>query len=214
MRPCSPAIDVTPPERALSATHGVAGRGFTIVEMLVVITLIGILSVAASPVFINIMRDRRINRAAMHVADMYRTARTRALGRGMPVLIRWDANAGQQKGSAGVLTIVEPRVAALADVGTNCTSVNWNDAAVVYQHMRFDVGNGLHERANLTFVDDTGVTFPQSDICFSPRGRTFIRRGGILAELAGVPTFDVVNSGTGLRRTVFIPPNGVARLAQ
>jgi len=203
--------------RALGRYAG--ARGFTLTEMLAVIVLIGILSAAAAPTFINIMRDRRVNRAAMAVADMYRTARTRALGRGMPVLIHWDDSKGARIGSSGVLSIVEPDVAGYPDVNSSCTSINWNTVLnAKAPFMSFDVGSGFYERAALTFLDDTGAARKQADICFSPRGRTYIGAGGALTELAGVPSFTVVNSasagGTGLVRTVFIPPNGVARLAQ
>lgn len=195
-------------------------RGFTLAEMLAVITMIGIFSVAASPVFINMMRDRRINSAAMELVDMYRTARTQALARGMPVLITWDATAGAQKQSSGVVTILEPVLRDVPDLNTSCTGVNWEDTKVTYPYMRFDAGDGRHERAVLTFTDDKGGSPKKADICFSPRGRAFLRTdGGGFTELNGVPSFTVANGGngqvgTGLVRTIFIPPNGVARIGE
>jgi prepilin-type N-terminal cleavage/methylation domain-containing protein len=195
-----------------------AERGFTLVEMLAVIAMIGILTVVASPIFIDMMRDRRINRAAMNIADYYRTARSRALGRGMPVLIRWDANAGLKQQSSGVLSILEPVVLDYPSVNTSCVAIDWTDTNVAYTYSQFDVGDGHYERADVSFIDDTGATRAKADVCFSPRGRTYLRTTGVFTELTGVPTFKVVNSkaagGTGLVRTVFIPPNGVARLAQ
>ncbi len=137
----------------------------------------------------------------------------------MPVLIRWDVNAGQKiHGAGGVLSILEPVVVQYADMNTTCQSVNWDDPARTYVYMGFDAGNGFYERAALSFIDEAGTTLPKSDICFSPRGRAFIRKGGVLTQLTSVPTFTVVNSanlgGTGFVRTIFIPPNGVARMAQ
>jgi len=172
MRTLSSATNPRPP---LHIRRG-AERGFTLAEMFAVMAMIGVLAVVASPVFINMVRDRRVSRAAMQVADMYRTARTRALAKGVPVRIHWDVNA-------------------------------------VYTYMRFDVGDGRHERAVLTFNDDKGVSNPVADVCFTPRGRAFLRTTGTYAPLNGVPTFSVVNSGTGKARTVFIPPNGDARFA-
>jgi len=186
-------------------------------EMLAVIAMIGILAVAASPSFINMMRDRRINAAALQVADMYRTARTRALGRGAPVLIAWNADAGLKLQSSGELAIFEPAVTDPPDPNLSCTGVDWADAAKVYPYARYDFGNGLNERAELAFVDPSGAIKSKADICFSPRGRAFLRTGGAFSELLKVPTFTVTSSagkgGTGLVRTVFLPPNGVARLS-
>jgi len=191
-----------------------AARGFTMAEMLAVIAMIAILSVAASPVFVNMMRDRRVNRVGMNIADYYRTARTRALGRGTPVLVRWKADAGLKHGSSGVLTILEPVVTDLQNAYRTCGSVEWDNDKAAYPLMSFDVGDGHYERAVVTFADDAGSTQDTADICFSPRGRSFIRSSGVWSPLSGVPTFTVTNSGTGLIRKVFVPPNGVARLAQ
>src|SRR4051794_38527987 len=60
-------------------------RGFTLAEMLAVVAMISILAVSASPVFVSMMRDRRVNRAAFQLVDMVRTARMRAIGRNLPV---------------------------------------------------------------------------------------------------------------------------------
>lgn len=203
-------------------SFGRAGaRGFTIAEMLAVIAMIGILTVVASPVFIDMMRDRRINRAATNIADYYRTARTRALGRGRPVLIHWDASAGLQKGSSGVLTITEPVVGTSPSVDNltmNCMSVNWAAPGATYTYTSFDVGDGHYENAVISFKDDKGNPLTSADICYSPRGGAYLRTASGFAQLTGVTTFTAANVKgpgiNGLTRTVFIPPNGVARLAQ
>src|SRR4051812_25550759 len=117
MRHPSPMIAPRPRLRARLRLGRGGLRGFTLAEMLAVIAMIGILTTVAAPAFTTMMRDRRINRAGMHIADCYRTARSRALGRGMPVLIHWDANAGLQRhdplvgiSTSGVLSIIEPIV--------------------------------------------------------------------------------------------------------
>jgi type IV fimbrial biogenesis protein FimT len=218
----TPSIDLHPPlmNPPLAKTRRGPARGFTMVEMLAVLAMIGILTVVAAPSFINMMRDRRINSAALQVVDMYRTARTRALGRGAPVLITWNEDDGLKVLSSGVLTIREPAAPNSPEPSPGCTGIPWDNPDQIYTYMRFDFGSGQYERAVLSFidhggaVDSAGTRRPRADICFSSRGRAFIRTGGAFSELTSVPTFTIKNSGTSLVRTVFVPPNGVARLAQ
>ncbi|MFO0758814.1 MAG: prepilin-type N-terminal cleavage/methylation domain-containing protein [Byssovorax sp.] len=203
-----------------------SARGFTIAEMLTVVAIISILAASASPIFINMMRDRRVNRAATQVMEMFRTARTRSLGRNLPILVHWDA-AGGTKGR-GLLTLTEPNVIDAAAT-TNCLTTQWLDPTKVHEVMRFDLAigssnaagtNGLYERAVISFISNSaagGVEQPTSDICFSGTGLTYVTNGGIMVRMTSVPMFSVSNSaalgGTGLRRNVYIPPNGMARLA-
>ena len=179
--------------------------------------MISILSALAKPYIVNIFRDRRVSRAAMQLVDMTRLARTRALGRGTPVLLAWDAAGGNKVGSSGLLRMLEP-VTTQTPTTTSCAGTNWSDPTAVTEVARFDVGNGLYELATVGFVDDTGVARTRADLCFAARGRSYLRTIGGFAALMGVVQFDVMNDtskgGTGLRRTVFVPSSGVARVAQ
>jgi type IV fimbrial biogenesis protein FimT len=64
------------------------------------------------------------------------------------------------------------------------------------------------------FLDDANGVHQQADVCFTPRGRTFIRYNytDALLPMTGVPQFRVRNTRTNLPRKVLIPPNGVARM--
>ncbi|MCC6556604.1 MAG: prepilin-type N-terminal cleavage/methylation domain-containing protein [Polyangiaceae bacterium] len=186
-------------------------RAFTIPELLAVVIIIGIFATAASPMFVNLMRDRRVNRVAMEITGLYRMARTRALGRSNPVLVRWrDGGAGYGfEMREGVVSSSGPVLA------TGCFGITDFDdpnQAQRVTHIRPDVTSAL---ADLTFFDEDGNPQGFAEMCFSARGRTFVRyvEGGAFTSLAGVPRVDVENGYTKLRRTVFIPPNGVARLA-
>jgi type IV fimbrial biogenesis protein FimT len=183
--------------------------------VLAVVIIIGIFAAAASPMFINLMRDRRVNRAAMEVTGMYRLARTRALGRSNPVLVRWRA-AGPDFGFEVREGIVRRSGPVLAE---GCLSItDWQDLtqAQYVTAFRPEVGLGqLFELAALTFLDEDGNAQSFAEMCFSARGRTFVRyvEGGTWNLVSGVPRVNVMNTRTTLVRTVFIPPNGVARMA-
>lgn len=176
-------------------------------ETLVVLTLFGILAVAASPTFVRQLRDRRVNRAAMHLVDIYRAASTRAMGRGQPIMVSWT-----QVGSKGKLQMMEPIVTANGP-RTNCQTTNWGGTGV-QEYTRIDLTLPVYELAQETFADDLAAAQTFAQICFTPMGRAWIRSnaGSAFRPMTGVASFTVTNSETNLPRRVFIPPNGAARI--
>ena len=198
------------PRRAIS-------RGFTLAEMIAVIAMISILAVAASPVFIGMMRDRRVNRAAFQIVDLVRTARMRAIGRNLPVQLTWNASGGNNNLASGLLTMNEPVVGLFAQQNSCLGTFATGSTSPQQELTRFDIGNGLYEHAVVKFIDNGGVERTNVSLCFSGRGATYMSVGGGVADrLAGPVTFTVANINgaiVGLQRKVFIPPNGAARLA-
>jgi hypothetical protein len=133
------------------------------------------------------------------------------------VQLIWNATGGNHNGASGLLTMNEP-VVTLFSAARSCQGTYVVGGPVVQEAMRFDVGNGLYENALVAFIDDSGIERQQVSICFSGRGATYMTVGGVAARLAGPVMFTVTNFNaagniTGLRRKVFIPPNGAARLA-
>lgn len=200
--------------RARSAQrHG--ARGFTIPEVLAVVIIIGIFAAAASPTFIQLMRDRRVNRAAMEITGLYRLARSRALGRSNPVLVRW-----RESGADQGFQVREGIVRRTGDVfAEGCKSItDWQDptqAQLVTDFKPKSFVGATYELAGFSFLDENANAQAFAEMCFSARGRTFVRYadGALFDALTGVPRVNVANTRTGLVRTVFIPPNGVARMA-
>jgi hypothetical protein len=167
-------------------------------------------------VFVSMMRDRRVNRAAFQLVDMVRGARMRALGRNLPVQLSWNVNGGNQQLASGLLVMTEPVVGLFANTNTCLGTFAAGGPAPVQEVTRFDLGNGLYDNAVVKLYDSAGVEQNAASICFSGRGATYFTVAGAAARLAGPVTFTVTNKNgnvTGLVRRVFVPPNGAARIA-
>ena len=68
-------------------------RGFTLVEMMIVVALIGILAAASSPLMQGFFLNIRAKAAARSVADAFRIARTEAIRTGTPHVVFFSAAA-------------------------------------------------------------------------------------------------------------------------
>ena len=199
-------------------------------ELLAALAIIGILTAAASPVFVRMMRDDRVGSVGNQIAGVYRVARTRALGRGTCVMVRWDKNHGGPTTSdpSGRFTIVEAMVSMGGGTGggapavvpmpsSNCTGTDWTDAAQTRIVAGFhDLAPQYEPSEAKLYVSDSGGTESEPTTCevvFSPRGRTFIRVPGTgFLPLRAVVRIAVENKQTTFVRNVVVPPNGGARV--
>jgi prepilin-type N-terminal cleavage/methylation domain-containing protein len=192
-------------------------RGFTLLELLVTVTLVGILVVMAIPSASLLMRDRRTNQAAHEAAIFYRRARSMAMGRGAAVLVRYSsANRGRIEIREALSTIG----ALCANLpATSCTATNW-DANNTNNRLldTFGPALGPYDNVQLEFHMPDNSTPGAVDICFTPLGRTLFRASSVnttpFAPLTQVPSIrSVPLDGTGRTRTVLIVPSGVSRVA-
>jgi type IV fimbrial biogenesis protein FimT len=212
-------FDVGRPRTSLVLGRG--RRGFTLIELLAVVAFIGIIAAAASPSLVKALRDRRVENAANSIAELFRIARTRSMGRGSAVLVRWNANAAipSDAVSAAHFTVREaisgPTGIAAELPSTSCFGTDWGDAGVTSKFvMAFDDRRTRYEPAETRFLNPTGAPQTYAEICFTPRGRSFIRysAAGAFDTLGGVPRIEVKNGTTGLLRFVVVPPHGAARV--
>lgn len=195
--------------------------GFTLIEMLAVVTFIGIVVAAAAPSWIELTRDRRVENAAIGIADLYRTARARSMGRGSAILVRWDANASMPTNSepSGHFTMREgvagPTGASKNLPTASCFTPDWGNAGTTSKFvMAFDERRKRYDPAEAEFLDDNANVKQYAHICFTPAGRTFVRYAatGTFSVLTGVPRVRVTNKTTKFQRFVVFPPHGSARV--
>lgn len=177
-----------------------------------VIVMIGAMAALASPLFIDVLRDRRVGQGATQAAEVYRLARARALGRGAAVMVRWTAGPGPGEGSLVMREAIQGGANGPLPT-SNCTTTDWATASTdsrAVTHLDFRTGSfGL---AEFSMADASGP-IAASEFCFSPRGRTFYRTTAGWSPLADVPRLTVRNTRTSAIRVVYVPPNGAARLA-
>lgn len=181
---------------------------------MVVVVIITILAAAAVPVFVNRMRERRVQQAAGDIAALYRTARSRALGRGAAVLVRYSDDTGFQvlesiEGASGLAARGRTAEAECSDLpARSCLRSDWTGDNV--RSVGTLSGSGYTTTA--TFDANARDTL---DVCFTPSGRSFVRvqPTAPLVALTQPIAFRLRSDTTSRDRDVLVLPNGTARLA-
>jgi len=201
-------------------------RGFSLVELSVVIVIIAVMAALGMPALARELRDRRVRQVAEEVATLYRDARLRAVGRGAAVLVTYSKAAR----AFAVREAVRGGPASCARLPSpSCTETLWASPATTVGGSQELSSYGL----DATGTEVTGlkvqVDAPDASaedisglaVCFTPMGRAFVNYSGdtsALAPMTGVSLariYRTVPGGTtaiGLERRVVILPNGQARL--
>ncbi|HVY27709.1 MAG TPA: prepilin-type N-terminal cleavage/methylation domain-containing protein [Polyangiaceae bacterium] len=211
------ALNPARPERELLRARARA-LGFTLVELMVVVIIIGVSAALATPAVFSQMRQRRLREGAQQLAALYSGARMRALSRGAAVKVNYLGN-----GQFEVLESVDGATLAAArnspacgdEPGLGCLSNNWKTG----QDTRRQVTTlALQSELAVTLKDPAGNVTPTMSVCFTPMGRSFVApdNDSLLQPLAGAPIFTLERTGNwggGYGYYVALLPNGIARVA-
>lgn len=197
-----------------------ASRGFTLIELVAVVLIIGITAALATPSIAAQVRERRARDVAQRVAVLYSSARMRALGRGSAVMVRFRKASGftvleSIEGTTAATRLSGSRAACATQPGLGCLANNWSPGADTFRQV---AELPLQTDISIVTSNQSATATDNMDICFTPMGRSFISFDGTVptAPMVGATKIDVQRlrggSPVGLLRTVAVLPNGMARL--
>lgn len=187
---------------------------------MVVVVIIAILAVIAVPLFAARFQERRLQQSALRVAELYRGARSRALGRGAAIMVTKNGNSFQVL--EGVQSTAVATQAGNANCGNlptrGCVTNPWGtigvpgDIGTARIVDQYSFPTGTNSTTSVLDVTDDTIS-----ICFSPAGQTWLNRDGTWQPaswqpLVGAVKINVTNS---IRNyDVVVLPNGSARLGK
>jgi len=199
---------------------------------MVVVVIIAILAVIAVPSFAKRLRGRHLLQIAGRMADVYRGARARALGRGAAVLVNLNLATGDFQALEGVEgTNTAKGFGATKSTCANlptrgCLTNDWTNVsagATVGTARVVDNIPNASITATVTLPSGTVQTSGVVAVCFSPAGRTYITSSAapktpdVWQALNGAAVIDITstdpNNLTVRDYQVIVMPNGTTRLA-
>jgi len=151
-------------------------RGVSLIEILIVLTIMGVVSALAYPAMSSAMAEQRLHTGANDIVQVLQFARFQAVLRGRPYVVQVSTTDDRPGGSLRVFEGQSP---------WSCTDLAADPSRTLVlpgSHDEGDVGLNLHR--------------PTGSICFKPDGRAYDTNGQPPSMPVGAQaTFNVVRSG-------------------
>ncbi|MBI2898058.1 MAG: prepilin-type N-terminal cleavage/methylation domain-containing protein [Deltaproteobacteria bacterium] len=193
-------------------------RGYTLLELMLVVLLIGISMALAMPSISTAMAEQTQSNASLSVLDVFRTARSRAIQSGAPTLVLataapsgefWILQAPQTPGVVvGCSSVNWVALAGLQQIPLN-TVLNFDDLAADEEWNAFGI--------NVIFNGGAGTP----GVCYTPLGRVYYSANGAAGPFSdaqgaapgGALTIGVRRTQNAITRDVVVPlGSGMPRL--
>jgi len=180
--------------------------GFTLVELMVTVSIIAIAMAVTLPSLRQSLRDRKLQQHAIDFINTFRQARSRAMLRGRAHLVVVHA---ESRGGASTVTLIEGNT-------SSCTLSDFTTAPSRTVYVQDSI---LHDD-EVQVVPVSPANTPDPSFCFTPSGRTLFRPtpNDDLTESPGsfgggfIFAFSNIRVPATVTRRVFIPLNGIPRL--
>jgi len=197
-------------------------------ELMVVVMIVGLLAAMAIPSLSLASYERDTYNDAGAIMQLFRRARTRAVGRGAAVLVAMTSTA-TDRGTFLMYEAVAPNPTGLAvwsqvPIATCKYPTTWPLSAMspidgVNLNGTIEQLAGIVAQPNVFSPTKTAVA--AAYVCFTPLGRSYVVSG---SSAVASPSFggqtsnlnpfgiDVTHTNGGTTRTVLVPPTGMARI--